>query len=83
MKKKLNIKGLFKGLLREGLQAIPVVGTFVTNFKSDTIENPKGKIKLDKWDIYRIIVGILIVIALNKEYVTMKQLSSILEYIGF
>ena len=46
-----------KGIFREGLQSIPVIGTIVTNMKEDTKENPAGKIKLSKWDVFRMVAG--------------------------
>ena len=42
---KTKVGKLLKGLLAEGLQTLPVVGTVVTAFKENTIENPEGAIK--------------------------------------
>ena len=43
---KIKLGSMIKGLFRETLQTIPFVGTIVTNIKTDTKDNPKGKIKL-------------------------------------
>lgn len=80
--KKLNIKGFLKGLVREGLQAVPVVGTLVTNWKSNTTENPQGKIKMGRWDIYRIIIGIGITYILSAQLLNMRQVRFLLEFMG-
>lgn len=61
MKKKLKDTTFGKivfPIVRETLQSLPVVGTIITNFKTDTPDNPAGKIKLGKWDVYRIILGV-------------------------
>ena len=63
---KTLVGGLLKGLVREGLQSIPVVGTFVTAFKEDTKENPKGAVKLSKWHLYRLAIGLLTVYLMYK-----------------
>ena len=55
---KIDIGGLIKGLVREGLQTLPVIGTLVTNFKSK--DTPKGQIVLSKWDKYRMLIGLVI-----------------------
>ena len=78
---KKKIGGILKGLVREGLQAVPVVGTIVTNLKTDTKENPAGKIKLSKWDIYRLVIGAAIAFALHKG-VSVEQIKFVLEAIG-
>lgn len=71
------------GLVRESLQTLPIVGTIVTNLKSDSTDNPKGKIKLDKWDWYRIILGVGIAYALAKGILTTQQIQFIMGLIGF
>ena len=55
---KEKIGNFLKGLIREGLQTLPIVGTLVTNFKSETKDSIKGQIKLSKWDIYRLLLGV-------------------------
>ncbi len=80
--KKLNLGGLIKRLVREGLQTLPVVGTIVTNLKADTKENPKGKINLDKWDFYRLLIGIGVGYVLYKGMLTMKQVNFIISMMG-
>tara|TARA_R110002051_G_scaffold305684_1_gene375816 strand:+ start:509 stop:775 length:267 start_codon:yes stop_codon:yes gene_type:complete len=85
MKKKFKntfVGKLVKGLVREGLQTIPVVGTFVTAFKEDTPENPQGTIKLSKWHIYRLVIGVGVGIFLAKGILTPEQVEMILEVIG-
>ena len=47
------------GLIRETLQSTPFVGTVITAFKEDTKENPKGLIKLSKWHMYRLVIGLI------------------------
>lgn len=79
---KTKIGGLLSGLVREGLQTIPVVGTFVTNFKENTPDNPKGKIKLTKWDIYRLVLGLGISYALYKGLLTQDQIEFIMSFVG-
>ena len=81
--KKLNIKGLIKGLVREGLQAIPVVGTFVTNWKTNSPDSPEGKLKLGKWDFYRIIIGAGAAYALTQGVLTIKELRFVMDFMGF
>jgi hypothetical protein len=41
------------------VQTLPVVGTFVTAFKEDTKENPKGAIIMNKWHYYRLAIGVI------------------------
>jgi hypothetical protein len=74
---------LVKGLVREGLQTLPVVGTVVTAFKEDTKESPKGEIKLTKWHWYRIGVGVVAGILMAKGILTEEQIQSVLSIIGF
>ncbi len=73
--------GLIKGLLQDGLQSVPVVGTIVTNLKTDTKENPAGKLKLTAWDGYRLVIGAAIVYALHKG-VSKEIITFVLEAIG-
>jgi hypothetical protein len=82
--KLLNSKGgkIVKGLVIDGLQAVPVVGTIVTNLKTDTEANPAGKLKLSKWDIYRILVGIGAAYALHKGILTQDHISFLMNMIG-
>jgi len=56
---KTLVGGILKGLVGETLQTLPVVGTFVTAFKENTKENPKGTIKLSKWHLYRLAIGLI------------------------
>lgn len=61
--KKINkgaVGNFFKGLVREGLQTLPIIGTLVTSFKSETEDSPKGQISLGKWEKYRILIGLVI-----------------------
>lgn len=80
--KNINVGGILKGLARETLQTLPVVGTIVTNIKTDTKENPKGKVNLDKWDIYRIILGVGAAYLLYKGALDTKQIKFLIEIIG-
>ena len=85
MKKKFKdtmIGKIVNPILRETLQSLPVVGTIVTNFKTNTAENPTGKIKLTKWDGYRILLGCLIALALAKGFLTPEQITFILSFLG-
>lgn len=75
--KETKVGGLLRGLLREGLQTLPVVGTIVTNFKTDDKNNPKGKVSLSKWDVYRLILGIGIAYLLYRGALTMDQIQFI------
>ena len=81
--KDTKIGGLLRGLVREGLQSVPFVGTLVTNFKEDTTENPKGKIKLTKWDGYRLVIGLVIGVALAKGLMTEDQITFVMSFIGW
>ena len=74
---------LLGGLVRESLQTLPVVGTIVTVFKKDTPESPKGKIKLEGWEWYRLVLGIGIGYVLAKGILTQEQITFILSLIGF
>lgn len=56
---KTLVGGILKGLVGETLQTLPFVGTIVTAFKEDTKENPKGSIKMSKWHLYRLAIGLL------------------------
>ena len=85
MKKKFKdtfVGKLVKGLVREGLQTLPVVGTLVTAFKEETTENPKGAVKLSKWHIYRLLIGVASGYFLMKGVLTSKQIDFILSIIG-
>ena len=77
-----GLKGTVKGLVREGLQTLPVVGTIVTNFKTDTPSNPKGKIKLEAWDYYRLAIGIGVAVVLYKGLLNMEQIQFVLGLMG-
>ena len=46
--RKIKLGKIVKGLVREGLQTLPVIGTVITNLKTDTPENPKGKLNAIK-----------------------------------
>ena len=74
---------IMSGLVRESLQTIPFVGTLVTNFKQDDPDNPKGKIKLTWWDIYRLALGLGIAYALIKGLLTQDQIVFILNLLGY
>jgi len=73
--------GIIKGLVQDGLQATPVIGTLLTNLKTDTKENPEGKLKLTAWDGYRLLIGAAIVYALHKG-VSKEIIAFVLEAIG-
>lgn len=86
-----RLKGFFKntrvgrtigGLVRETAQTVPFLGTIVTNFKTDTIENPAGKIKLSKWDIYRLLIGLAIGYVLYKGILSLEQVEFIMTIIN-
>jgi len=86
MKKKFKDTKLGKVLLpvlRETIQTLPIVGTIVTNFKSNTPTKPSGKVELSKWDVYRLVVGVGIAYVLIKGLLTQEQVAFILELIGF
>jgi len=76
------VKGLVKGLVREGLQSVPIIGTFVTNWKTNTPQNPQGKIKLGGWDFYRLIIGIGAAFLMAKNILTQEQIHFIWSLIG-
>jgi len=80
---KTKVGKLLKGLLAEGLQTLPVVGTVVTAFKENTIENPEGAIKLNSWHYYRIAIGLVGGYLMYKGILTTKEIYSIMELIGF
>lgn len=97
-KKKINWKAIgnfMKPLVRETLQSLPVVGTLVTNFKGNMVEEDhdatsekppikkSGHIALTKWDVYRLIIGGGVAYLLIKGLLTIQQISFILEFIGF
>ena len=85
-KKKINLKKIgnfLKPLIRETLQTLPIVGTLVTNFKSNSVESPTGQIKLTKWDGYRLILGLGIGYVLVKGIATIEQIEFIWSLIGF
>ena len=79
---KIKLGSMIKGLFRETLQTIPFVGTIVTNIKTDTKDNQKGKIKLSKWDIYRLALGLAIGWVLYKGLLTMDQIEGVMSIIG-
>ena len=81
--KDTKVGKLLKGLVRESLQTLPVVGTIVTVFKKDTPESPKGKINLEGWEWYRLVLGIGIGYVLAKGILTEDQITFILSLIGF
>ena len=79
---KIKLGSMIKGLFRETLQTIPFIGTIVTNIKTDTKDNPKGQIKLSKWDIHRLVLGLVIGYVLYKGLLTMDQVEGIMNIIG-
>lgn len=79
---KTKIGGLLSGLVREGLQIVPGVGTLITVFKEDTPENPKGKMNLAKWDIYRLVLGLVLIFTLAKGILTSEQIEFIMSLVG-
>lgn len=86
MKKKFKdtkVGKLLGGLIRESLQTLPVIGTLVTVFKKDTTKSPKGKINLEGWEWYRLVLGIGIGYVLAKSILTPEQITFILSIIGF
>ena len=85
MKKKFKetkIFGILSGLVREGLQSIPVVGTIVTNFKEDSKENPKGKINITKWDVYRLLIGVVLAYFMAKGILKVEHIEFLKDFIG-
>lgn len=80
---KEKIGNFFKGLIREGLQTLPIVGTLVTSFKTETKDSPKGQIKLSKWDIYRLVLGFGLAYVLAKGILTQDQIAFIMQYVPF
>ena len=80
---KEKIGNFLKGLIREGLQTLPIVGTLVTNFKSETKDSIKGQIKLSKWDIYRLVLGVGLAYVLAKGILTQDQIAFIMQYVPF
>ena len=80
---KEKIGNFLKGLIREGLQTLPIVGTLVTNFKSETKDSIKGQIKLSKWDIYRLVLGFGLAYVLAKGILTQDQIAFIMQYVPF
>ena len=74
---------LATGLFRETLQTLPIIGSVVTAFKTDSIENPKGQIKLQAWDFYRMALGVGIAFVLYKGILTIDQIKEIVKLIGF
>lgn len=81
--KNTKVGKLINGLVREGLQTLPVVGTVVTAFKEDTPENPKGTIKLTSWHYYRIALGAVVGYLLYKGILSSEEIDLVLEIIGF
>ena len=81
--KDTKVGKLLGGLVRESLQTLPVIGTIVTSFKSDSSESPKGKIKLEAWDWYRLVLGAAIGYVLATNILTEEQITFILGLIGF
>lgn len=80
---KIQLGKMLKGLVRETLQTLPFVGTIITNVKTDTKENPKGKLKLESWDWYRLAIGLIVGFVLFKGILTADQIDFILSLIGF
>ena len=83
--KETTVGKLLSGLVREGLQTLPIVGTIVTVLKKDTPESPKGKISLkgiEGWEWYRLVLGIGIGYVLAKNILTEEQVTFILGLIG-
>ena len=80
--RKIKLGKIVKGLVREGLQTLPVIGTVITNLKTDTPENPKGKLNLEAWDIYRLVIGLAVGFVLYKGLLNMEQIDFILAFIG-
>lgn len=78
-----GLKGVSKGFVRETLQSLPFVGTFITSAKIDTKENPKGKINLEGWDYYRLAIGLAVGYVLYKGLLSMEQIDFVLSLIGF
>ena len=80
---KTLVGGLLKGLVREGLQTVPVLGTFVTAFKENTKESPQGTIKLTPWHYYRIALGIISAVLIAKGILTKEEVEVASMVIGF
>ena len=84
--KKINLKPigkLLKGLVREGLQTLPIVGPIVTSFKTEAKDSPKGEVKLSKWDIYRLVLGFGIAYLITKGILTEEQIAFVWSLIGY
>lgn len=71
------------GIVREGLQGVPVVGTFITNYKENAPDNPPGSIKIRNWDYYRIIIGLGVAVLIAKGIMTQVQIDFVLGIMGF
>ena len=80
---KTKVGKLVKGLVREALQTVPVIGTVVTAFKEDTPENPKGEIKLTSWHYYRIALGLVAGYLMYKGILSGDEIGFITSLIGF
>lgn len=77
-----KLGSIVKGLVVEGLQALPVIGTIVTNIKTDTRENPKGKINLGMSEGYRIVLGLVIAALMAKGILSEGQINIVLSIMG-
>lgn len=71
------------GLVREGLQVVPGVGTIITNFKKNTPGNPEGAIKLRNWEYYRIVIGLGAAVLIAKGIMTQDQIDFVMGIMGF
>jgi hypothetical protein len=85
MKKKFKDTKFAKiagGIIREGLQTLPIVGTVVTNMKENTPENPEGKIKLGRNEWFRIVLGVGLAYLIYKGLLTIEFLDLVKEAVN-
>jgi hypothetical protein len=70
--KKGRLKRVLGGLIRETAQSLPIVGTVITNWKENEVDNPKGQINLRSNDWYRILIGVGIAYLVYKGFVSLE-----------
>ena len=58
--------------VRETAQTLPIIGTIITNFKTNEVDNPKGQINLKGNDLYRIGLGAVIAYLIYRGVVSME-----------
>jgi hypothetical protein len=72
MKNKGRLKRVLGGLIRETAQSLPIVGTVITNWKENEVDNPKGQVNLRSNDWYRILIGIGVAYLVYKGVVSLE-----------